>query len=165
MFLYLNFEENSKDFEIYKLVLEVFGSDGHYFEDYKEEYESFVAKQFMNHLNENPTDDFLIESKEKYNELDLVKNSFVNEDFLRKTLILLSSDSIDEYTTGCLELENISLLKENQKLKKNNRSLKNKNKKLNAKLKKANKLNKEILSSSSWRITKPLRDFRRLFKR
>ena len=38
-----------------------------------------------------------------------------------------------------------------------------KNKKLNKDLKKANKINEEVLSSNSWKITEPLRKIKRMF--
>ena len=56
----------------------------------------------------------------------------------------------------------------NRKLKKKNKQLSLKNKKLekkNKKLSKQEKINKEILNSTSWKITAPLRKIMSLFRR
>lgn len=50
---YFNYEDNTKDFEIYKIVIDVFGEDGSYFDDYRMEYNLFTARQLSNHLKED----------------------------------------------------------------------------------------------------------------
>lgn len=164
LFLYLNFEDNSKDFEIYKVLIEVFGDDGYYFKDYKNEYELFVAKQYINRLNENPTQELLNETKEKFNELNLANNSLITKDLIRRSFIVLESNSIDEYTQSNIELSYLNLELEKKKLIKKNKSLQKQNKKLKKQVKKEKKLYDELLSSSSWKITKPLRWFKRVLK-
>lgn len=56
-----------------------------------------------------------------------------------------------------LKKENKSLNKKNKSLNKKNQSLNKKNEKLNAQLKKSKDKNEEILNSTSWKITKPIR--------
>ena len=56
------------------------------------------------------------------------------------------------------------LRKKNKKLRKENKKIKRENKKLRKENKKIKKLNKSLLNSSSWKITKPLRWLKRLFK-
>ena len=56
-----------------------------------------------------------------------------------------------------------TIKRENEELKKNNTNLNRKNKKLNKDLKKARKINDEVLSSNSWKITEPLRKIKRMF--
>ena len=164
LFLYLNFEDNSKDFEIYKVLIEVFGDDGYYFQDYKDEYELFLAKQYINHLNENPSDELLNETKEKIKELNLSENQLITKDMIRKSFIVLESQSIDEYNQAYLEISYFNLENEKRKLIKKNNSLLAENKKLKKELKNKEKEYKKILSSSSWKITKPLRGLKKIFK-
>ena len=57
------------------------------------------------------------------------------------------------------------LKSENKELKRENKKLKRRNKKTKANLAKYKKLYKSLLNSSSWKITKPLRAFKRIFKR
>ena len=162
--LYLDFEDNSKDFEIYKVLIEVFGDDGYYFNDYQDEYELFIVKQYINHLNENPSDELLNETKEKFNELNLENNRLMTKDLIRKSFIVLESNSIEEYQHSYLEVSYIKLEEEKKKLLKKNKSLKKQNKKLKKQLKKEKKLNKQLTASSSWKVTKPLRGLKRIFK-
>lgn len=164
LFLYLNFEDNSKDFEIYKVLIEVFGDDGYYFQDYKDEYELFLAKQYINHLNENPSDALLNETKEKIKELNLSENQLITKDMIRKSFIVLESQSIDEYNQAYLEISYFNLENEKRKLIKKNNSLLAENKKLKKELKNKEKEYEKILSSSSWKITKPLRGLKKIFK-
>ena len=50
-------------------------------------------------------------------------------------------------------------------LNKDVKTLKKKNKNLNSNYKKVNKQNKQLLNSSSWKITKPLRLIKKFFSR
>ena len=54
---------------------------------------------------------------------------------------------------------------DNKKLNNKNQSLNKKNEKLKAQLKKSNDKNKEILNSTSWKITKPIRMPKLLIKK
>jgi len=51
------------------------------------------------------------------------------------------------------------------KLKKENKKLKKENKKLNKKLKKVKQLNKSLINSNSWKITKPIRSIKNKLKK
>ena len=171
LILYLNFEDNAKDYGIYEVLLEVFGEDGTYFEDYNDEYENFIATELINHLNENPSDNLLKETKEELLKLNLGENELISEDLLKKSYAALSIDNIEEYTQANLEISYISLKKENKKLIKKNNKLTKKNNKLTKKnntlkkrLKEEKNLNKSLLNSSSWKLTKPLRAIKQILK-
>lgn len=56
-----------------------------------------------------------------------------------------------------LKKENKSLNKKNRSLNKKNQSLNKKNDKLKVQLKKSKDINEEILNSTSWKVTKPIR--------
>lgn len=68
------------------------------------------------------------------------------------------------YIQDILESEK-NLKRENKSLNKKNQSLNKKNEKLKAQLKKSNDKNKEILNSTSWKITKPIRMPKLLIKK
>ena len=57
------------------------------------------------------------------------------------------------------------LKNDNKTLKKENKNLKADNKKLNKKYDKSRKFNDKLISSSSWKLTKPLRTFKGIFKK
>lgn len=165
LLLYLKFEGNAKDWGIYECLLEVFGDNGKYFTDFEDEYEVFITTQLINHLNENPSEELFVKTKEEVSKLNLSKNKQINEDLLKEAILLVNADNIDEFTRNYLEFSYLNLKKENEKLTKNNRLLKRKNSKLQKELKKEKKLSDSILNSSSWKLTKPLRAFKRVFKK
>jgi hypothetical protein len=76
----------------------------------------------------------------------------------------LESQSIDEYNQAYLEISYFNLENEKRKLIKKNNSLLAENKKLKKELKNKEKEYEKILSSSSWKITKPLRGLKKIFK-
>ncbi|WP_458453962.1 glycosyltransferase family 2 protein [Methanobrevibacter sp.] len=165
LIMYFNFQDNATDWGIYQLVLEVFGEDGSYFEDFKPEYEVFVATQLINYVYENPTEEVYVKTKEEISEIELVHNKKSTEDLFKKAHLLMSSDSLPDFRQNYLEYSYLTIEKENEKLAKKVRSLKRKNSKINKELKKERNLNKSLINSSSWKLTKPLRAFKRVLKK
>ena len=64
-----------------------------------------------------------------------------------------------------LKMNNENLNNELKSLKKKNKKLKKDNNKLKKEIKKLNKLNESLLSSNSWKLTKPLRSFMNFFRK
>ncbi len=164
LILYLNFSGNARDYGIYEVLLEVFGEDGSYFQDFENEYNVFVARQKLHHLIDNPSQELLDKTKEEISELDLPNNKKVSKTLLRKLFVLNTSQDIEEFSQGNLQIDYMQLQARYEKLTEKNRSLKKKNRKLNKQLKKSKKLNDQLMSSSSWKITKPLRGLKRILK-
>ena len=77
---------------------------------------------------------------------------------------ILESEKNLKKENKSLNKKNRSLNKKNRSLNKKNRSLNKKNEKLKAQLKKSKDKNKEILNSTSWKITKPIRMPKQLIK-
>ena len=119
----------------------------------------------INHLNENPTEELYVKTKDDISNLNLSKNKEVSEYLLRKAHLLETSNSLDEFTRNYLELNCFILEKENEKLSKKVNKLTTKNKKLKKQVKKQKKINKSLVNSSSWKLTMPLRGLKRIFKR
>ena len=81
-----------------------------------------------------------------------------NEELKKENRSLLSEKKSLDERVKFLDEKNRSLLKDNK-------SLNEKNAKIQDNLKKSRNKNKEILNSTSWRITKPLRVSKQLIKR
>ncbi len=64
-----------------------------------------------------------------------------------------------------LKMNNENLNNELKSLKKKNKKLKKDNNELKKEIKKLNNLNESLLSSNSWKLTKPLRAFRNFFRK
>ena len=165
LILYLKFDENAIDWGIYELVMEVFGDDGYYFKGYEDEYHVFLATQWIHHVYENPKEDLFLKTKEDVLELDLANNKKISADLLRKSFALQTSESVEEFTHRYLEINYLNLEKKQDKLNQRLKKLKTQNSKLKSDLNREKKLTKMYANSSSWKITKPLRAFKKMLRR
>lgn len=152
--------DTSKTMDIFKVVnsVENFLKDENYFEKIKNEFVKFKYGQLNQYITISKSETYFNIAKKEIKGL----NRYINEEELKEVLgkslneikIILDCDSFKEYecklSINELNKENKKLSKENKKLKKKYNSLK--------------KENKKILSSKSWKITKPLRKFGRIIK-
>lgn len=146
---------------ILKLVWETFRRFGT-FEDFKETlYHRRVSTSYWRMIAIK--DEFKQEYFEKFKE-DLleIKQDDVFEDFYRtigeRDRIIY--DAVTQYDT----YEEAMLVHDNHMLAIKNKRLNNKNKKLKKSIKRNQKKNKQIVNSRSWKITKPLRYIRNIFR-
>lgn len=107
---------------------------------------------------------YSIQDKQRYysflSPFDRLEDGYVIKDPSEEFRYLSKEHQFFNRSLG-LQKETIDILrKENSKLKKKNKKLKKKNKEL----KKYKKQYESLLNSSSWKITKPLRSFKRIFK-
>ncbi len=153
LFRYLNSYNNEKDKDYYDIVNDTFGGMEYFKDDFKEEYYLFLINQLLNQMNDKNFNNI----KKQIKSLK-IENEDIPSDLFFYYNNLLNSETFEEYTFIS------ELKKEHEELVLKNKKLKKRNNKLNKKLKKSNKLNKEIISSNSWKITKPLRKVRNLRK-
>ena len=147
--------------EILKLLWETFKKFGT-FEEYKEMlYHKRVATAFWRMTVIK--DEFKQEYFEKYKEslLEIKQEDFF-EDFYetiekRDRFIYDTVTHYDNYEEALLSVQNYDLERKINHLNK-------KNKKLKRSIKRNQKKNKQILNSRSWRVTKPLRNIKNVFK-
>lgn len=152
LFQYLSSYDNEKDKDYYDIVNDTFGGMEYFKDDFKEEYYLFLLNQLLNQVNESNFKDI----KEKVENLKIENYEFIPSDLFIFYKNILYSETFKEY-----DYIN-KLKKKHEELQLENKKLRKRNKKLNKKLKRLNKINKEILSSNSWKITKPLRSIRNL---
>ncbi len=120
--------------------------------------ESSILADMINYYVE---DSRIISFKE--NSFNICPYSFEKAHELKQELLLYIQDILESEKN--LKRENKILNKDNKKLNNKNQSLNKKNEKLKAQLKKSNDKNKEILNSTSWKITKPIRMPKLLIKK
>ena len=161
LILYLKYQDNATDYGIYELIIEVFGEDGSYFEGFEDEYEIFVATELLNHAYENPTEEVFQKTKEELSKRDLSKNNLISSDLLRKSIVLQTSENVEEFTHRYLEINYITLENNNKNLQNQVNNLRRDNSNLRNDLNRQKKLVNMYANSSSWKITAPLRAFRR----
>ena len=116
-------------------------------DEYKDRFLSLMKDEFNQIIVEDTVD----ENDFRINIYDLPKP------LQNKINNTLKSDSY-------LEFKCLDLLDENNSLKENNEKLNINNKKLKKQVEKEKKKNKTLLNSNSWKITKPLRRIKNLFK-
>lgn len=154
---YLRYTRNSGDLEAYKIVLDVFGKENNYFENFEDDYQLFRIAHLLNSVNIVNTEEYFFEVKNELSQFDIWKNKKIKPEHFRVLTFIDSCDTFEEYKKGFPEIHVINLKEKNKQLKKRKKNWKKKvkvNKKENKSIK---KLNKSLLNSSSWRLTKPLR--------
>ena len=129
------------------------------YDELKKEFDFLKIDQIVYQIRGRSNDYFDLAKKE-------LSGVDLNNDYLTKTLLfkansILSSDSIEEYE---LKVEIYNYENKINKLNKKIDGLVTENKKLKKDLVKPKKKNKDILNSLSWKITIPLRCFKRFIK-
>lgn len=142
---YFNYSMKEDDLEIFEIVMKLFGSTNHYFDNFREDFDKFKMHHMLNKLDIEDSAEYFDVVKDELSRIDVATNTKLSNSQVRKLLVIENSSSFDDY-------------KHNLAVRKNN-SMKKKNQKLERKLEKAKKLNNELTSSSSWQLTKSLRKF------
>lgn len=142
---YFNYSMKEDDLEIFEIAMDLFGSTNHYFDNFREDFDKFKMHHMLNKLDIEDSPEYYEVIKDELSKIDVATNTKLSNTQVRKLLVILNSPTFDDY-------------KRNTAVRSNN-SLAKKNRKLERKLEKAKKLNNELTSSSSWKITQPLRNF------
>lgn len=153
-------------------MVEEFLIENSLMEEFAEDFEYFKMKRLDFHIMKSNSEEFFRMTKECYSHIK--PNDLFKPAELERFNTLLDSGNFAEYLIRLynnkdkdlakLRKTNRDLKNKNNKLKKENDSLKSKNKKLKKANDELDSLNREILSSNSWKITKPLRSFKKSLK-
>lgn len=140
---YFNYSIKENDMEIFDIAMDLFGYENHYFDNFTEEFDVFKVHHILRKIDIEDSEEFYRKAKTELEKMDLATNSRLNSNHLQRLLIVMNSDTYDDY-------------KLKYAMRRNN-ALKRKNVRTARKIDKANKLNRQLESSSSWKITKPMR--------
>ncbi len=166
LFRYLVWSNNDSDYDLMRIFHELFGNvSNDYFDKKDEMYIKFIISY-----------KYIILSLSNSNELfNMIKNDFLSinleiiEDVkfitLRRYLLVINSNSMEDFKSKIADISLHKVQSESKKLKKDNLKLIKQSEKLNEELVKLNDFNKSLLNSSSWKLTKPFRSFMMLFKK
>ena len=158
--------ENSATFdssthkEIYKIIdlVEKFLKENNYYEEFKYEYEFFKTHQILYYLGTHVEEEDFKIAKTYLKDIDIDNNPILWEKrWIRrrkKYKVFFDAENAETYNEN-IKIHNLKVKHDN--LKRKNKKLKRENKKLNKKRNREKKKNKELLSSKSWKITKPFR--------
>ena len=168
----MNNPENA--FDIFKNIdmVEEFIRDNGLYDEFKLELEYFKMKRIDFHIMKSDSEEFFRIAKERC--MHIQPNELFKAKELDRFNTLKTSKNFPEYLIRIYDIkekdykksrqDNRRLKKRNKKLKKEISDLKSKNNDLSKKNDELNKLNDEILNSKSWKITKPLRSFKKSIK-
>lgn len=148
-FSFINHKEF--DLDLYNIVIDLFGFNSPYFENYTDEYMLFKVKNILNIADMDDSDDSFEKIKNELLNMDISTNELINKEMINTVDILCKSEDNIHYKLNLYSFKINELKRQNQKLKDENIELK--------------KLNNQILNSSSWKITGPLRNFKHLFSK
>lgn len=128
------------------------------FEEFEREFSELKTNQIYHYAMQAKSEDYLKTAKEEISKLDLDK---LSNRLFSKANVILECEDIADFIVKKYELEISELKSAYNNLKEKNKKLKQKNAKLKDKNSKLKEKNKEILSSRSWKITKPLRKIKK----
>ena len=140
---YFNYSVKEDDMEIFDIAMDLFGAKNHYFDNFREDFDKFKIHHILKKIDLKDDDEYFLTARQMLSDTDMATNSKLSNDEIRKILVVLNSDTYEDYKNNMTQRKNNSLARKNVRMEK--------------KLDKAKKLNEQLTSSSSWKITKPLR--------
>lgn len=158
---YLNYSIKTQNLEIYKLVIDVFGKNNDYFDNFQNEYNLFIASHMMHMLLINDNNDYFNKIREELNNLDILNNNLLPIELYENIKLLFEAINYKEYKNKYFKLKISQIKREYDLLTEKNNSLIEENTKLNSKLKNQKELTNALLNSKSWKITSVLRKIKK----
>ena len=154
----INTNKNRED--IYKIIdiVKEFLKENNYYSEFKYEFDYFKVLQILQYILEANTEEYFNKAKDEFSNMDLSDNDLIYPRYIDLVNIVLCSNSFAEFKLSYYKFEIKSLSAEKEILEKRLANLKEKNDYLN------NEKNL-ILKSKSWKITKPLRKVKHIFKK
>ncbi|WP_458402850.1 glycosyltransferase family 2 protein [Methanobrevibacter sp.] len=140
---YFNYSIKEDDLEIFEIAMNLFGSTNDYFVNFQEDFDKFKIHHILNKIDIKSTEEYYTYAKEEISKIDIATNSKLTNNHIRKLLVVLNSETYEDYRYNSTVRKNNMLAKKNERLAKD--------------LEKTKKLNQELENSSSWKITEPLR--------
>ena len=154
-------------FKIIDIVEEILKNEG-MFEELESDFYRFVIYHVLYYIIIADSQEYFALAKERFSRID---EKFVPKNNVKFDLVLNIDDYLEfkfeylkilyEETNNKLNKDIVKLTKDNEKLKKKNKKLEKNNKKLKKQNKMLKKENKSLLNSKSWKLTEPLRKFKK----
>ena len=141
---------SSNGMDIFRIcdIVENFLKTENYYDEFENEFVYFKITQIMNYMETTNSEEYFQFAKKEFLEID---KKTIRKTSLPKYNLVVSCNSFDE----------LKLKKEMQaKINKLSRQ----NKKLKKEIKDLKKQNESLLKSRSWKVTKPLRSFKKVLK-
>lgn len=165
LFRYLIWNNNFSDNDLILIFNEIYGDvNEDYFDKNDEEFMKFYIHYKSFFLYDSNSNQFFDNVKGEFLDLNVYSISKIRSETLHKYLLVIDSNSIEEFKTKYDTVKIKKLKDQSVKLKKDKINAENKYEKLTLKYEEINELNESLLQSTSWKISKPLRKVIKLFK-
>lgn len=165
LFRYLTWSNNDSDYELMRIFNLIFANVSEdYFDKNDEMYIKFIISYKYHLLLQSNSNELFNHIKEEFLSINLEMIEEVKTNTLRRYLLVINSESLDNFKSKVKDMRLYKANKESKKLKMDNFKYIKQNENLNEQLSEVDKFNESLLNSSSWKLTKPLRLLTRLFK-
>lgn len=161
---YLNWDVNNLDEDIFKIFKELFSIFTDYFDDDDENFQMFNIGYSSFNLYHSDSQDYYNEIKDKFSTLNVEDYYSISPQILKRYLIILKSSSLEEYKLRFRENYMKYLKDQNNELLNINQRLNSDQKVLLEEIEDVKEFNDSLFNSSSWKITKPIRGVKNMFK-
>lgn len=150
-------------FDIIKVVenVEKYLTDNGYLEEFEKEYELFRLTQITRHISIPADEKYFKTAKTLLEGIDISENDLIYPALRRKLEIFYDCQTAECYQK---KVKVHFLKEEHMDLKRQYNKLKNENRNLKKKRDYQKNLNEKLMSSSSWKLTKPIRNISDVFK-
>ena len=157
--------------DIFKVIdyVESYLKDENLFDELEDEFNYFKLYQIIKFNDSSKSEEFFQLAKDSLSELEYDENTLPYPMF-KKYKWILENESFKDYDVinsiddGSKSYEEYQLKRELYDLKAEREELSKDNKTLKKEIQQLDKFNKDLLSSSSWKVTKPLRKISNLKK-
>ena len=161
---YLNWASNAQDRDLYILYDKILGKDSDFFDKNDKYVQSFYIPYAAFQAYHSKSIEYYERIKNEFLKMDLSDNFIITNISLRIYLILINSNSYDDFKQRYYDYSIKRLEDDKRKLKNRNKDLAIKEKSLKEKSRELKKFNEDLSNSSSWRLTKPLRALMKVFR-
>lgn len=138
---------NENPFDIFKVIdkVELFLRNENFYDEFETEFIKFKITQILKYLFSSESNDYFNRAKDEFKEMKNV--NLIKKKWIDLYKLVLSSINYEDFILKYYNKQISDLTKENDVLKRQNKELELENQK--------------ILSSNSWKITKPFRDLKK----
>lgn len=154
---YLRHSRRVRDLEAYEIVIDLFGKENHYFDNFVNEFMFFKIAHLLNKIDIEGNEEFFQNAKEELSTYKVWNNPLITPDYFRWITLVNACENYEDYKNRYPTVHVLNLKDEKKELEKKRRNLERKRNQLKKDLNKRKNDYNSFLNSSSMKLTAPLR--------
>lgn len=158
---YLRYSVRAKDFEIYDIIIDLFGKKNHYFDNFANEFMHFKISHLLNRIYLENNEEFFQEAKKELSTYEVWNNPLITSDNFRLMSLVNACETFEDFQKQYPSVYVLSLKDENKELRKKKRGLEEKRDRLKKNLEKRKRDYNSIVNSSSMKVAAPFKKYMR----